>query len=84
MTTQDNNQMFGCSKEYLETLVTENSDNLPMLIAGMMSDAQELIGRDLHEHNDGWVDPKYANQARQLLNQIKYIVFKHMSEREVA
>jgi len=70
-------QAYGMSKAQLFAMVKEQAfpGTEMMFAAGMLSDAQEVIGADLNNGNDGWVSPQQANQARQFINCAKAIIF---------
>ena len=75
-------QAYGMSKAQLMAMVKEQAfpGQELMFAMGMLSDAQEVIGVDLNEGNEGWVAPKQANQARQYINCAKAIVFDLMQK----
>ena len=70
-------QAYGMSKAQFFAMVKEQAfpGTEMMFAAGMLSDAQEVIGADLNNGNDGWVSPQQANQARQFINCAKAIIF---------
>jgi hypothetical protein len=70
-------QAYGMTKAQLNTMVKEQAfpGQELMFAAGMLSDAQEIIGADLNNGNDGWVSPQQANEARQFINCAKAIMF---------
>jgi hypothetical protein len=70
-------QAYGMSKAELFAMVKEQAfpGTEIMFAAGLLSDAQEVIGADLNNGNDGWVSPQQANQARQFINCAKAIIF---------
>ncbi len=47
-----------------------------MVIASYLSDAQEIIGAEINESNEGWVSPNQANQARQYMNIAKMLMME--------
>ena len=52
-----------------------------MYIAGMLSDVQELLGKELNgEDNEGWVAPNNAEMATKVLNNAKKLIFAKMEE----
>ena len=63
-------KMFGCSEETLDNMVTK-SNNIPMLVASILSDAQES-----HEFGD-------SESVRMLINRAKHIIFEYMDCREL-
>ena len=75
-------QAYGMPKAQLQLMVKQQAfpGQELMFAMGMLSDAQELIGADLNEGNEGWVAPKQANQARQYINCAKAIVFDLMQK----
>ena len=70
-------QAYGMSKAQLFAMVKKEAayGQELMFAAGLLSDAQEIIGADLNTGNDGWVSPRQANEARQLINCAKEIIF---------
>lgn len=77
-------QCYGMTKDQLKRIVKEQSfpGTEIMFAAGLLSDAQEVIGADLNGANEGWVDPQAANQARQFINCAKAIIFDLMESRK--
>lgn len=75
-------QAYGMSKAALNRMVELQA--LPgteiMFAAGMLSDAQEVIGADMNGANEGWVSPQQANEARQFINCAKAIIFEQMNK----
>lgn len=70
-------QAYGMSKAQLFAMVKQQAfaGTEIMFAAGMLSDAQEVIGADFNGANEGWVSPQQANQARQFINCAKAIIF---------
>jgi hypothetical protein len=70
-------QAYGMSKAQLFAMVKEQAfpGTEMMFAAGMLSDAQEVIGADFNGVNEGWVSPQQANEARQFINCAKAIIF---------
>lgn len=70
-------QAYGMSKAQLFAMVKEQAfpGTEIMFAAGMLSDAQEVIGADFNGVNEGWVSPQQANEARQFINCAKAIIF---------
>jgi hypothetical protein len=62
------NPMFGTSVSVVEANI-ENAHNVNMRMAGMLSDAQELISMGKTE------------QANQILNRVKYYFFEYTDTR---
>ena len=72
-------QAYGMSKAELNAMVKEQSFGNPLMFAaGLLSDAQELIGAERNEFTNGWVGSVTANQARQFINCAKAIIFEIM------
>lgn len=72
--TKDEERMFGMSKEdireeYMESL-TARLSGLEMVVAGILSDAQELLAMDR------------AEAARKQMNIAKFVLFEMMDRRE--
>lgn len=69
--TSKDQQMYGCNiEEFLESItesVTYKVTGASMVVAGLMSDAQEQLAHGDHEG------------ARQTLNRAKHVLFKIMS-----
>lgn len=63
-------KMFGCSAESLERQF-KCQYNINMYVAGLLSDAQELIAMGRTE------------QANQIINQVKYYFFEFTNTREL-
>jgi hypothetical protein len=77
-------QCYGMTKDQLKRMVKEQSfpGTEIMFAAGLLSDAQEVIGADLNGANEGWVSPQQANEARQFINCAKAIIFELMESRK--
>lgn len=78
-------QAYGMSKAQLFAMVKEQAfaGTEIMFAAGLLSDAQEVIGTDLNTGNDGWVSPQQANEARQFINCAKAIIFNVLDKENV-
>lgn len=60
-------QCYGCTAESLHTRLKGNDkEDYPMIVASLLSDAQEEIERD------------YTEQARQTLNIAKFVLFHYI------
>lgn len=70
-------QAYGMTKAQLNTMVKQQAfaGTEIMFAAGLLSDAQEVIGADFNGANEGWVSPEQANEARQFINCAKAIIF---------
>ena len=85
MTTQEINQvrMYGCTeaqmREAVESSNTYRFSGPAMMVASLMSDAQELINTEYGE-----VDFNRAEDARQTLNRAKWILFTYCDQKETA
>ena len=79
-------QMYGMTKAQLDLMVKQQAfpGTEMMFAAGLLSDAQHVIGTETHEQNEGWVDPKSANQARQFMNCAKAIMFDYLNKQREA
>jgi hypothetical protein len=77
-------QCYGMTKAQLNQMVKLQAfpGQEMMFAAGLLSDAQHVIDKETHEHNEGWVDPQAANQARQYINCAKAIIFNLMETRK--
>lgn len=73
---------YGMSKAQLFAMVKDQAfpGTEIMFAAGMLSDAQEVIGADFNGANEGWVSPAQANQARQFINCAKAIIFDMLNK----
>lgn len=73
-------QAYGMTKAQLNLMVKQQAfpGQEMMFAAGMLSDAQEVIGADFNGTNEGWVSPEQANEARQFMNCAKAIMFDVM------
>lgn len=83
---KDEIQMYGMTKAQLNLMVKQQAFPGTEMIfaAGLLSDAQHVIGTETHESNEGWVDPKSANQARQFMNCAKAIMFDYLNKQREA
>jgi hypothetical protein len=70
---RDEREMFGCDidafMDVVQDSITYKLTGANMVVAGLMSDAQELLTEDFY-------DPE---AARQTLNRAKYLLFKVMA-----
>lgn len=75
-------QAYGMSKAQLFAMVKDQAfpGTEIMFAAGMLSDAQEVIGADFNGANEGWVSPQQANEARQFINCAKAIIFDMLNK----
>ena len=73
-------RMFGVTEsgmiEAIESSPTFKSSGPAMMVASMLSDAQELINTEYGE-----IDSMRAEDARQLLNRAKFILFEYFPNR---
>ena len=71
-------QCYGTTLKNIDRDIKESHyyepKELEYLAMSILSDDQELIGEELNSGNDGWVDPKRANEARQQINIVKHIL----------
>lgn len=79
----DEERMFGMSKEdiredYMES-ITARLSGLEMVVAGILSDAQELLSMLPTEDA---LDEDRSDMIRQQLNVAKFILFEMMDRRE--
>ena len=85
LTTKEINQvrMYGCTeaqmREAVESSITFKFSGPAMVVASMMSDAQEMINTEYGE-----VDSMRAEDARQQLNRAKFVLFTYIMDRETA
>lgn len=73
-------QAYGMTKAQLDEIVKTQAfpGTEIMFAAGMLSDAQQILDPEFND--EGWVSPKTANQARQLMNCAKAIMFDQMNK----
>ena len=81
LTTQEIREvsMYGCTEEQMreavESSITFKFSGPAMVVASMMSDAQELINTEYGE-----VDFNRAEDARQQLNRAKWVLFTYIMD----
>lgn len=85
--TKDEERMFGMSKDdiredYMESL-TARLSGLEMVVAGILSDCQELLSMGTTvEGGSPVVSARAAESVRRQLNVAKYIIFEMQDRRE--
>ena len=83
LTTQEIREvsMYGCTeaqmREAVESGITFKFSGPAMVVASMLSDAQELINTEYGE-----VDFNRAEDARQQLNRAKFVLFTYIMDRK--
>ena len=83
LTTQEIREvgMYGCTeaqmREAVESSVTFKFTGPAMVVASMMSDAQEMVNTEYGE-----VDSMRAEDARQQLNRAKWVLFEYIMDKE--
>jgi hypothetical protein len=83
LTTSEINQvrMYGCTeaqmREAVESSITFKFSGPAMVVAGMMSDAQEMVNTEYGE-----VDSMRAEDARQQLNRAKFVLFTYIMDKQ--
>ena len=83
MSTREINEvrMYGCTeaqmREAVESSVTFKFTGPAMVVASMMSDAQEMVSTEYGE-----VDFNRAEDARQQLNRAKWVLFTYIMDKE--
>jgi hypothetical protein len=74
-------RMYGCTeaqmREAVEESITFKFSGPAMIVAGMMSDAQEMVNTEYGE-----VDFMRAEDARQQLNRAKWVLFTYVMDKE--
>ena len=74
-------RMYGCTeaqmREAVESSVTFKFTGPAMVVASMMSDAQEMVSTEYGE-----VDFNRAEDARQQLNRAKWVLFTYIMDKE--
>jgi hypothetical protein len=75
--------MYGCTeaqmREAVESSPSFRFSGPAMVVASMMSDAQEMVNTEYGE-----VDYMRAEDARQQLNRAKFVLFTYIMDRETA
>ena len=73
--------MYGCTeaqmREAVESSSTFKFSGPAMVVASMMSDAQEMVNTEYGE-----VDSMRAEDARQQLNRAKFVLFEYIMDRK--
>jgi hypothetical protein len=73
--------MYGCTeaqmREAVESSITFKMTGPAMIVASMMSDAQEMVNTEYGE-----VDSMRAEDARQQLNRAKWVLFTYIMDRK--
>ena len=73
--------MYGCTeaqmREAVEESITFKFSGPAMIVASMMSDAQEMVNTEYGE-----VDFMRAEDARQQLNRAKWVLFTYIMDKE--
>ena len=83
LTTQEIREvsMYGCTeaqmREAVESSVTFKFSGPAMVVASMMSDAQEMVNTEYGE-----VDFMRAEDARQQLNRAKFVLFTYIMDQK--
>ena len=74
-------RMYGCTeaqmREAVESSITFKFSGPAMVVASMMSDAQEMVNTEYGE-----VDFNRAEDARQQLNRAKFVLFTYIMDRK--
>jgi hypothetical protein len=74
-------RMYGCTeaqmREAVESSTTFKFTGPAMVVASMMSDAQEMVSTEYGE-----VDSMRAEDARQQLNRAKWVLFTYIMDRK--
>ena len=74
-------RMYGCTeaqmREAVESSSTFKFSGPAMVVASMMSDAQEMVSTEYGE-----VDSMRAEDARQQLNRAKFVLFTYVMDRK--
>jgi len=72
-------RMYGCTeaqmREAVESSITFKFSGPAMVVAGMMSDAQEMMAYEQPDFN-------VIEDQRQLLNRAKFVLFTYIMDRE--
>ena len=72
-------RMYGCTeaqmREAVESGITFKLSGPAMVVAGMMSDAQEMVAYGPHDSD---TPANIMEDQRQLLNRAKFVLFEYM------
>lgn len=75
-------RMYGCTeaqmREAVESSITFKISGPAMVVAGMMSDAQEMVAHD----DGGQYDMMIIEDQRQLLNRAKFVLFTSIMDQK--
>ena len=73
--------MYGCTEQDLrdsvESSITFKTSGATMIVAGMMSDAQEMMAYEQPDFNT-------IEDQRQLINRAKFVLFTYIMDKETA
>lgn len=84
---EDEKRMYGMSQEdirtyYMESITAEVS-GLEMVVAGILSDCQEMMAAGVRiENGSPVVSPLAVEQVRKQMNVAKFILFEMMDQKE--
>ena len=84
---EDEKRMFGMSQEdirtyYMESITAEVS-GLEMVVAGILSDCQEMMAAGVRiENGSPVVSPLAVEQVRKQMNIAKFILFEMLDQKE--
>lgn len=84
---EDEKRMYGMSQEdirtyYMESITAEVS-GLEMVVAGILSDCQEMMAAGVRiENGSPVVSPLAVEQVRKQMNIAKFILFEMMDQKE--
>ena len=84
---EDEKRMFGMSQEdirtyYMESITAEVS-GLEMVVAGILSDCQEMMAAGVRiENGSPVVSPLAVEQVRKQMNVAKFILFEMLDQKE--
>lgn len=86
---EDEKRMFGMSKEDIRTYymdsITAKVSGLEMVVAGILSDCQEMMAAGVRiENGSPVVSPLAVEQVRKQMNVAKFILFEMMDQKEAA
>ncbi len=85
---EDEKRMYGMSQEdirtyYMESITAEVS-GLEMVVAGILSDCQEMMAAGVRiENGSPVVSPLAVEQVRKQMNVAKFILFEMMDQNDV-
>jgi len=89
MTEQQQLNMYGMNEDDIRTYymdsITAKFSGLEMVVAGILSDCQEMMAAGVRmENGSPVVSPLAVEQVRKQMNVAKFILFEMMDQKEAA